>query len=352
MEVGDMVFETLRDKLSALDVPEGHARRLVWVVPNRLGAAITARGSFEIFLAGPELVATSPVVAKHLQHDSWEPSDGGADFSATRVMLGSAPHFAAMAALIAIELARFELATDEAMQAAFSEVEPIIEMAIRRGALSTETLIGLIAELQVLRVALLSTAPTERQMALMGWRGWMQGRDFVFGRHSIEVKATLGEVSRHSFSGVHQLEPQPLSDGNLEVLHLMSFGLAEVNEGGQCLPELVEYIASLLDYDSPTPRAVRDQFLMMVQQYGGGGSPGYDHDTMCGWSVYQARYAITFARLYSVDDPEMRLLTSEVLDQTFAIPGSVSFDLQLPSRVSHFNPATNWQSEIAALATS
>ncbi len=351
MQLGRMTFEVLRDQLAALDVPDGHARRLIWVVADRLGAAMTASGSFEIFLAGPELVATLPLVTRHLQHDSWEPSDGGAAFPATRVLLGSATHFAAMAALIAIEFARFDLATDKAMQAAFNEVEPIIEMAIRRSALSTEALLGLMAELQVLRVALLATTVAKRHATLLGWRGWMQGRDFVFGRHSIEVKATLGETSRHAFSGVHQLEPQPSADGSLEMLHLMSFGLAEVEEGGQSLPELIDDLASLLDNGSAPELAARPQLLTMVREYGGGGSPGYDHDTMSGWSVYQARYAIMFARIYAVDDPEMRLLTSALLDQTFAVPGSVSFELQLPSRVSAFNPAASWQSEIATMVT-
>lgn len=351
MQPARMTFETLRDELAALDVPDGHARRLIWVVADRLGAAMTAGGSFEIFLAGAEVSAASPLVARHLQHDSWEPSDGGVTFSATRVLLGSAPHFAAVAALIAIEFARFDLVNDEAMQAALTEVEPIIEMAIRRGALSTESLIGLVAELQVLRVALLATSADKRHATLISWRGWTRGRDFVFGRHAIEVKATLGNTSRHSFSGVHQLEPQPLPDGGSEMLHLMSFGLAEVDAGGQSLPELIDDLTSLVDDGSASGAAARAQLLTMVREYGGGSSPGYDQDTMSGWNVYQARYAITFARLYAVDDPDMRLLTTALLDQTFAVPGSVTFELQLPSRISAFNPAATWQSEIAAMVT-
>lgn len=347
--MGAINFETLRDDLATLEVPAGEARRLIWVVADRLGAAMTATNAYEIFLAGPELNATLPLVARHLQYDCWEPNDGGSSFAATRVLLGSATHFAAVAALIAIELSRLNLSTDSALQQAFSEVEPIIELAIRRATLSNELMVGLVAELQVLRIALLTAKVPERSAALLGWRGWTQGRDFVFGRHAIEVKATLGDTSRHAFSGVHQLEPQQLSDGQREMLHLMSFGLAEVDQGGQSLPELVADVVSLLDDASEEAAGARAQFLGMVREYGGGSSPGYDHETMSGWSVYQVRHAITFARLYMVDDSEMRLLSTAILDQTFTVPGSVSFELQLPPRVSAFNPAESWQTEVARM---
>jgi|SRR5579859_4090267 len=349
MQVGAMNYEVLRDQLTALEVPAGDARRLIWVITDRLGAAMTANGAYEIFLAGSELAAAVSLVARHLQYDHWESSEDGATFAATRVQLGSAPHFAAVAALIATELARLDLTTDAAMQAAFSEVEPIIELAIRRSALSAEVLLGLMAELHVLRVVLLATRMSERPLALHGWRGWTQGRDFVLGPHAIEVKATLGDTSRHAFSGVHQLEPQLLSDGRQEVLHLMSFGLTEVEQGGHSLPELVDDLASLLDDGSEHGASGRAQLLAMVREYGGAGAPGYDHDTMRGWCVYQLRLAISFARLYAVEDTEMRLLTSALLDQTFTVPGSVSFELQLPSRVSAFNPAERWQAEVAAM---
>lgn len=351
MPVRTMNFETLRDHLAALDVPVGSARRLVWVVAGRLGAAITASGAYEIFLAGSELVAVLPPVARHVQYDRWEPDDGSPAFAATRVLLGSASHFAAVAAFIATELARLDLATDRAMQVAFNQIEPIIELAIRRGTLSTEAILGLLAELQVLRVALLATPAAKRSSTLLGWRGWTQGRDFVMGKHAVEVKATLSDSSRHAFSGVHQLEPQPMSDGRQEMLHLMSIGLAEAEQGGQSLPELVDDIASLLDDGSTVGASARAQFLGMVREYGGPGASGYDHDVMRNWNVYQPRYVITFARLYAIDDPEMRLLTSALLDQTFAVPGSVRFELLLPAQVSTFNPAASWQAEVAAMVT-
>lgn len=344
-----IAFEDLRERLVGLEVPAGDARRLVWLVAGRLGAAVTATGSHEIFLVGPELSAATPVVARHLQHDLWEPNDGAPPFAATRILLGTAPHFASMSALIATELARFDLSDDGGLQRAFGEIEPLIELAIRRGALSTEALLGLIAELQLLRVALLAVPGTRRQGALNGWRGWTQGRDFAFGLHAIEVKATLGTGSRHAFSGIHQLEAQQLAGGGSEVLHLMSFGLVETDSGGQALPDLVDDLISLLDGDDGERGPGRAGLLEMVRAYGGPGAVGYDHESMRDWAVYQGRYAISFARLYSTDDPAMRLLSSELIEQTFAIPTSVSFELLLPDQVSMFNPANNWQAVIASI---
>lgn len=341
-----MNFETLRDQLCALEVPDGNARRLLWVVPERLGAAMATNGVYEIFVAGPELFATQPIVARNLQHDLWEPSDGGPSFAATRVLLGSATHFAAVAALIVTELARLDLSTHASVQTAFNDVEPIIELAIRRGTLSTESLIGLIAELQVLRVSLLATPVPKRPAALLTWRGWTKGRDFVIGRHALEVKATLGTTSRHAFSGLHQIEAQNLPDGEREEVHLLSFGLTEVDQGGQSLPALVDDIASLLN--DPGSGACA-QFLGMIRQYGGVGATGYDHSTMSDWAAYQVQYQVTFTRLYAMDDPEMRLLTSAAIEGTFVVPGSMSFELQLPPRISAFNPAQNWQVEVAAM---
>ena len=68
MNAAPPAFEVLRDQLAALEVPAGNARTLAWIVPGRLGTALTATGAYEIFLCGPELSATVPLVARHLQH--------------------------------------------------------------------------------------------------------------------------------------------------------------------------------------------------------------------------------------------------------------------------------------------
>lgn len=345
-----IAFEELRNQLADMEVPAGEARELIWLVPERLGTAVASGGAYEIFLRGPPMITASPVVAANVLHDRWEPSAGGAAFEASRVLLGSAGHFAAVAALIATELARLDLSDDEAMQASFLEVEPIIELAIRRATLSSEAILGLIAELHVLRAALLAVAPQVRAGMLLGWRGWAPGRDFVFGKHGVEVKATVAQQSRHSFSGIHQLESQDLPSGGKETLHLLSIGLQPVSDGGPNLPELVDDLLSLLEDDGGAPSALQAQFVEMVASYGGAGAPSYEHWSMRTWSVYQQRFAMTFARLYDAADPQMRLLDRGLVEQTFAVFDSVTFEMLFPSLVSAYNPAENWQLEIAAMA--
>ena len=349
MTVAQPSFETLREALAALAVPAGEERQLFWVVPGQLGAAMTASGAFEIFLLGAPLVAASPIVAGNLVHDRWAPSSGGETFEASRVLLGSATHFAAVAALIATELGRLDLSTDTARQETFSEVEPIIELAIRRATLSSEAILGLIAELHVLRVALLAVPAVDRASILPGWRGWAPGRDFLLGEHGIEVKATIGAASRHAFSGIHQLEPQPLGVGH-ETLHLLSLGLQMVDTGGPSLPELVDDLLSLLGDGGGERTALQTQLLTMIAHYGGSGAPSYEHDAMRGWAAYQQRFALAFARLYDAHDREMRLLDRAIVEQTFVVPDSLTFELALPSLVSAYNPAENWQQEVAAMA--
>lgn len=144
--MSDLHFETLRAELEALNVPSGQVRNLRWLAPP-LAIGRTPAGDFEVFIRGSELHATSSLVRRHLQHGDWRPEEGGEPFSANRIVLPSAPHFAAIAALIAIELIRAGIAAPYGPQKAFTDVEPIVEMAIRRGALPENVIIGLIGEL-------------------------------------------------------------------------------------------------------------------------------------------------------------------------------------------------------------
>src|SRR5690606_19582732 len=150
-------------------------------------------------------------------------------FSATRITLPSAPHFASIATLIAVELLRAGVSETGRQQAAFSDVEPIVEMAIRRGALSENVVVGLVGELTLLRHLLLGRGGDAKSFmrVLDFWQGWQEGsRDFRIGNHSVEVKTTRSISSIHEFSGLHQLERQELPTSAPEQLHIMSIGLA------------------------------------------------------------------------------------------------------------------------------
>src|SRR5688572_5264473 len=99
-------FESLRANINALATPSEGQRTLFWFANGLGGVAKTANGGFEIFIAGSAITARSRVVRRHLEHNSWIEAGAAEPFEANRVVLPSAPHFASLAALIAIELMR------------------------------------------------------------------------------------------------------------------------------------------------------------------------------------------------------------------------------------------------------
>ncbi len=350
----DYSFEVLRAELEALEAPEGQTRNLTWL-KTPLGVGRTATGDYEVFIRGSELQSNSSLVRRHVQHSEWQPVHGGEVFLANRIVLPPAPHFASVAALIAIELLRAGIDGPPGPQAAFYDVEPIIEMAIRRGALPENVIVGLIGELTVLRQLTLSVKgdPRRALRCLDLWQGWQDGgRDFRIGRHSIEVKATQNASSIHQFSGLHQLEAVPLPSGQPECLHLMSIGLVASNSIGESLPSLVSGIIALLTSATGSAEAAQE-FTRRIALYGGQSGGNYVHESMAHWNVYSTRYAHTFPpRLYRIDDPAMLLLTREALAQTFVQPEGLSFSLHIPHQVSPFNPASNWEGELASMTAS
>jgi hypothetical protein len=348
--MSDLHFEALRADLEALDVPQGQARRMRWLaVPLAVGR--TPSGDFEIFIRGAEIHASSPLVRRHLQYGEWRAEGGGDPFSASRIVLPAAPHFASVAALIAIELLRAGITGAHGPQPAFYDVEPIIEMAIRRGALAENVVIGLIGELTVLRQLLLtrSDRPAEMMRVLEYWQGWQEGgRDFRIRDCTIEVKTTQASVSSHEFSGLHQLEPALLPSGGREQLHLLSVGLVASTTVGESLPGIIDSLIRLLGTAS-SPEVV-DEMLRRVSLYGSQSGCGYSHGAMQDWGVYGIRYAHSFPpRLYRVDDPGMRLLDRDLLSRTFVQPEGLAFTMHLPEQVSPFNPAPSWEAEVEAM---
>lgn len=349
----DYSYEALRGELEGLSAPNGSVRNLKWLA-RELAVGRNAASDFEIFLCGGKFVASSPLVRRHMQHGEWRSSDGGEPFSASRIVLPSAPHFGSIAALIAVELLRAGIAGSGNPQQAFWDVEPIIEMAIRRGALPENVVIGLIGELILLRQCLLVTAskPARHAELLAGWQGWQQGgRDLRIGRHSIEVKATQAATSIHEFSGLHQLEAQRQPDGDIEELHLLSIGLTASASLGESLPSIIDSIITILaSNQNGSTTTLEDAFLRNVEAYGASNGTGYAHRTMNGWSVYRTRYAHTFPpRLYRISDPAMLLLSREEIARTFVQPSSISFTLHVPDRISAFNPAPSWQAALAEM---
>lgn len=349
--MNDLHFEALRAELETLGVPKGQARSLRWLA-NAIAVARTTSGDYEIFIRGPELRATSSLVRRQLQHGAWRPEDGGEPFFASRVVLPSAPHFASIAALIANELIRAGISGPRGPQAAFTDVEPIIELAIRRGALPENVVVGLIGELTVLRQLLMlrTGQPATMMRCLDLWRGWQEGtRDFQIGDHSIEVKTTQASSSIHEFSGLHQLESATLPSGRQETLHLMSIGLTASTVIGESLPSMVNSLASILRRAMNSDEGAIE-LMRRVALYGGQSGSGYLHESMADWGVYGTRYVHSYPpRLYRLDDPEMLLLTREILAHTFVQPSGLSFTMHVPDRVSAYNPAASWEDQFEVM---
>jgi hypothetical protein len=349
--MSDLPFEALRADLESLEVPEAQARRMRWLA-TPLAVGRTASGDYEVFILGPELRAASSLVRRHVQHSEWRPEEGGEPFPASRIVLPAAPHFASIAALIAIELLRADVAGSRGPQPAFTEVEPIIEMAIRRSALSENVIVGLLGELTVLRTLILTRGnqPALLMRVLDFWQGWQEGgRDFRIGEYVIEVKTTQASASIHEFSGIHQLESKLLPTGNPEQLHLMSIGLAASTMMGESLSSMVSSIVTLLT-NVAAGEEVADEFLRRISLYGSQSGGGYSHAAMHDWSAYGTRYAHTFPpRLYRVDDPAMRLLSRDILAETFVQAEGLTFTMHIPEQLSAFNPAPNWEEELDAM---
>lgn len=343
----DLQYETLRNELEDMRVPEGLARNLRWLASN-LAIGRTNNGQFEVFICGDQLNSSSSLVQRHMQYGEWRPLDGGESFAANRVVLPESPHFASIAAVIAVELLRTGVAEQGNAQSAFADVEPIIEMAIRRGALPENVIVGLIGELTVLRQLLqanLST-PSSLLRVLDTWQGWQaSGRDFRFGIDSLEVKTTQASSSIHKFNGLHQVEPVVLPDGEMERLSILSIGLSTSPTLGETLPQLVDDILAAFS-GSPSHEVLSSEFLRRVALYGQSGT-GYEHSAMRDWSVYRTSYVHTFSpRLFKLDDQAFALLTREMLSRTFVHPDDLSFTAHLPDQVSRFNPVPSWEVEL------
>lgn len=353
----EVTYEELRDQLVALEPPSAAGERSnLWVIPRVLGLARTFDDSFELFVVGERVHPRTAIVRRHLEYGRWEVAGTGERFEASRLVLPPAPHFLAVATMIAVELHRAGLGTKRALQDVTDDVEPIIEMALRRGALGESHQVGLIGELLCLEVMLDAVLRrSELRMSVLDmWQGHRQGlRDFRIGGTAIEVKTTQQEASSHKISGLHQVEPTEV-DGMVEdTLYLLSIGLAASEHEGQTLPEVVQRIVDRLADPANHPSGLsplQRRFLDDVARYGSGSLRGYDHTTMAQWQVYSARFRATFTpRLYDLGDPDVRIIRRRDLAGTYVSPDDIQYRLDLEPNINGMNPVASWQHAVVAL---
>lgn len=349
-------YEKLRDQLAALSLPQRpEDRRTLWVVDRLIGIAVTAVGTIELLLVGDRLLPAMKVVQRHLEYGRWTIEETGLQIEANKIALPALPHFFSLAALIAVELHRCGFADRQSLPDAFGQVEPLIEVALRRTALTEEHVIGLMGELICLEAMLDAIPALEfRGTVLDMWRGHSGGRDFVIGNVGIEVKTTERLVSSHKFSGLHQVEAGAVGDANEQSVYLLSVGLCSSVDEGQSLSELVERLlrrlgqGDLPGFEGRTP--LQRRFLAEVASYGQANSIGYNHDTMAQEAIYGARLKPVFTpRLYDLSDPSIRLLTREHLLRSHVSADDIQFRLELGESITPSNPAANWAKSIADL---
>lgn len=353
----EVTYEDLRDQLSALHTPSAPGERAnLWVILRILGIARTFDDSLEIFVVGGRVYPRTAIVRRHLEYGLWEVAGTGERFEASRLVLPPAPHFLAVATMIAVELCRAGLGTERGLQDVLDDVEPIIEMALRRGALGEFHQVGLLGELLCLEVMLdaVLRQPELRMSVLDMWQGHRKGlRDFSIGETAIEVKTTQQEASSHKISGLHQVEPTEVEGTAEDTLYLLSIGLASCEHEGQTLPEVVQRIVDRLADPATHPSRLsplQRRFLDDVARYGSGSSRGYDHTTMAQWQVYGDRFRATFTpRLYDLGDPDVRIIRRRDLAGTYVSPDDIQYRLDLEPNINGTNPVASWQHTVVDL---
>ena len=308
-------------------------------------------GRLELFLVGDRLQATLSHVADNMQFQEWT-AVNDVRLPANRLLLPSDSYFSSAAAFICTELIEAEYSTKH--QVAFSRVEPLISMLLRRVELGDNVLLGVIGELSLLDALTRLAPPEEVAELVQAWKGFApSARDFQIRRVGVEVKTTISDVSVHHIQGFHQVELGHAIDGvPEEKLYLLSLGFAAVPEstqGGISVPSLVDLISARVESDQ-----VRTGFTARVRQYGGDAAIGYDHTTDRDRPRFSRRLVPMFERLYDLADERLKILRrADVQSYTNVDADSLEFRIDLPSQVTgELNPITGMRSIATALLNS
>lgn len=340
-------YQKVREELAKLSVEgDDKSRRTMWIVPRVLGVARSDK-AIDLFLVGPQLQTKSNLLRRHLDYAMWDVTEEGSSVQANRLVFPGKEEYVPVAAMVAVELAHAGLQAGESIQSVFSKVEALIELSLRRAALTEEHLLGLLGELTCLEI-MLSAVGSQSQLlvsVLEMWTGWRRStRDFRIGSTSVEVKTTLAAASIHRFSGLHQVE---LAEDESQLL-LLSVGFTSSTGDGVSLASVVSRIAEQLR--GSFAEGVESRFYDAVKSYGAEHGIGYDHAAMAEHHIYATKFAMTFTpRLFDLDDGSMRLLRRTDVEKTFVRAEDLAFSLDLPQSVAPANPAQNWVQAITQL---
>ena len=318
-----------------------------------MGLARTYEDRVEIFLRGPELGPSSPVIRQSLQFGPWYARKGSEPvFEASRLILPAQGHFDQVAAFICVELLRAGADTD--LPHALAETEPLIALLFERLWLSDSALLGVAGELLVLAAVVEGASDEDVAVVVEGWAGWQRSlRDLTLGSVGVEIKTTTRTTSSHQIQGTHQIEAD--SDGAAGMresrLFLVSVGLkrSPTHENTVAVPTLVESIVTRLRVVGRDDVAA--VLLARVREYGAWSGFGYDHLTMSTDPAFAVDFEVGFVRAYDMSDPNVAVLRrSDVLEYQHVEAASLSYVLDLPPKVTgDLNPIAGLQKVAAAL---
>ncbi len=319
-----------------------------WLEASRVAIGRDSRERYALLIVGPQLEARDQVVAQSLRYGSWRSTTG--DFlTANLLQLPRGDAFRTATATIAAELFRRGIES-RSLREAFGEVEPFIALVLRRVLMPDDFVLGLVGELLVLRDLLAALGSKLAAIAdpTAVWHGWQQqSRDFTLGPLSIEVKTTGLNVSRHTISGLDQVEPRRVDEQATEDLFLASIGLRRAMiAGGLSIGGLADQIIALLREGREGAEEPVAKFVDRLTQYGPEGFQGYRHPEMRDQESYSQSFTTTFApRVYDMGDRNIQIIRRADLarDFPFVLPHGLRYTLELPASIpgSIENPRTD-----------
>lgn len=334
-------YEAVLDQINAVPAgTTGDDRAITWLTDAKvIGLARNSRGHLELFLAGDQLKPRHGIVKSAMHYHSWH-RDGQPPLNANRIRLPALGHFDQVGAFIAAELLREK--ADANLERAFSVVEPLIELAIKRLEISENAILGLVGELLLLDALCRRADDPQVGPVVQAWDGWRRSaRDLTWKGTGVEIKTTTRVTSSHVIDGVHQIEPMPVTDdapGEARLL-LVSIGLcqADPNAPALSIPSLVESIVNRLT--ATGAGGTVNEFLTRVAAYGSESGIGYEHSTMVNEAPFTTPFTVTFIRGYDMADPAVEVLRrDDVVAHQHVDAQSLTFRVDLPATISLDNP--------------
>lgn len=335
-------YEDCLGIISSLPAPRNFgAIEVVWLgASDGVGVARGVGGRLEIFISGTPIRSSIRLVNEVIEHRVWHRGDGSS-FAGNRLALSPLQHFDSVGAVVCAEY--IKALSCGSRDWAFHQVAPIIELAIQRANIDSQSLVGLVGELFVLDGLLRVANDSDLGRILRGWEGWRQSsRDLHWQGVGLEVKTTLNDSSIHPIEGVHQVEVGA-ADGE-ELLEgeamLVSVGI-KLSDGdfySVSVPGLCESIIGRLE-SAGVDDGVVDYFLGRVKEYGSASGSGYDHRRDVDSQFYGRGFNVMFVRGYDLracSDGFMR--SADVLEKRYVVNGSVAYRIALPDVVTVDNP--------------